>query len=143
MPEAVVLTINPLPANSVATDVVSVVAGSERIANIQLDGLANGASTPTLSYSNPKSVANATLFLRLDTLTPTAGGKILISNGTVGYEMALSTASTYRELIFNNIPTSFLSSFTITNNSGVALAPNGNFATVYVDTQQPTMVLPQ
>jgi RecA/RadA recombinase len=92
--------------------------------------LANGASTAILIYSNEPSTTYATVVITLNKLTPTSGATIQIISGSNGYELDVTTTSGGKVLKFINIATSFLSSFTVKNNTGVALAASGNSVVV-------------
>ena len=91
----------------------------------QLNNLANGSSV-TYTISNTGDSPLVRLVIILGSITPTPGAKIVISNGIDAYELSLSTGASVKRLEFNALPASFVSSFTITNNSGVVLNASGN-----------------
>lgn len=95
-------------------------------ADTALNSLANGSSTSSITYSNPESRTYATVIIVLESITPTSGGTVQIISGSNGYELSVSTTTGPKIVKFINIATSFLSSFTVKNNTGVAFAASGN-----------------
>jgi hypothetical protein len=91
-----------------------------------LDNLSDGSSTSSIIVSNVGSSNYVRIVIVLGAITPTIGGTIVISDGTDSYELSVSTANSVKRLEFNNIPSAFISSFTITNSTGVSLASWGN-----------------
>jgi hypothetical protein len=102
----------------------------QRVASDSLNSLANAGSVSSLSYSNPASVSNVTVSVYLETITPTAGGKVRIESGSTAYEHTLATTTAVKRAVFYNIPAAFTTSFSFINNSGVALADSGNYIEV-------------
>lgn len=122
-------TVITVPAGSEAGSFL-VVTAPETVASTSLNSLANGSSVSSLTYSNPTSASHVIIYVVLASLTPTSGGKIKIDNGTDAYELEVSTTTAPKHIKFNNIPAAFISSFTVTNNTGVALASSGNIVAV-------------
>jgi hypothetical protein len=91
----------------------------------QLDGLANGGSV-TYTVSNTGDSPAVRLVIILGAITPTFGATIEVSDGVSAYELSLSTANSVKRIEFNDLDPSFVTSFTITNNSGVSLASSAN-----------------
>ena len=91
----------------------------------QLNNLANGSSV-TYTISNTGDSPLVRLVIILGAIAPTAGAKIVISNGVDAYELSLSTGSSVKRIEFNALPASFVSSFSVTNNLGVSFAESGN-----------------
>lgn len=93
----------------------------------QLNSLANNTETTAITYSNPSGQTYATVDVFLNKITPTGTPKIQIISGTDGYELSVSTTANVRRRVrFVDIPATFLFSFTVKNNTGVALASAGN-----------------
>jgi hypothetical protein len=124
-----VVSVIDAPEGSEAIE-ISPVYGPYVLATSALNSLANGASTASLIYSNEPSTTYATVVITLNKLTPTSGATIQIISGSNGYELDVTTTSGGKVLKFINIATSFLSSFTVKNNTGVALAASGNSVVV-------------
>ena len=91
-----------------------------------LDSLANGSTSSSFVVSN---VGTSTL-VRIDVLLgefqPSSGGKVIISDGTTAYELEVSNVLSEKRVEFNNIPASFVSSFTVKNSTGVSFPSYGN-----------------
>jgi len=91
-----------------------------------LDNLANGSTSSSFVVSN---IGTSTL-VRIDVLLgefqPSSGGKVIISDGTTAYELQVSTTLSEKRVEFNNIPASFVSSFTVKNSTGVTFPSYGN-----------------
>jgi len=123
------ITIVEAPSGSTAIEIPPF-AGPFLITTTALNSLANDSSSSALSYSNSPGTTNASVFITLNSITPTSGAKIQIISGVDGYEMSISTTTGGKYLTFINIPTSFLSSFTVKNLSGVTLASSNNYVTI-------------
>ena len=91
----------------------------------QLNGLANGSSV-SYTLSNTGDSPLLRLVIILGSIAPAVGAKVIIDNGLEAYELSLSTGASVKRLEFNAIPASFVSSFTVTNNSGVVLNASSN-----------------
>jgi len=91
-----------------------------------LNNLASGSTSSSFVVSN---VGTSTL-VRIDVLLgefqPSSGGKVIISDGTTAYELQVSTTLSEKRVEFNNIPASFVSSFTVKNSTGVTFPSYGN-----------------
>lgn len=120
----------PTPAPAPAASVVIDIAAPELLSTTALNSLANSSSTATLSYSNPFSKTYADVIIELDAITPTGSPQIKISDGTTEYYLDLTTTYSKKSVVFADIATSFLNSFTVTNSTGVTLASNNNFITI-------------
>jgi hypothetical protein len=119
-----------LPTGSVANNITTGY-GIQKVADAALNSLANGSTLSGLSYENAAGATNAKVEIVLQKITPTSGANIQLDNGTDYYEMAIDTTTSAKKLEFLDIPATFLSSFSIINNSGVALASGGNTITIY------------
>jgi hypothetical protein len=91
----------------------------------QLNNLTNGSSV-SYTVSNTGDSPLMRLVIILGSITPAFGGKIVVDNGIDAYELPLSTATSVKRIEFNALSPSFVSSFTITNNTGVSLASSAN-----------------
>lgn len=116
----------PAPAASVATDFLP----ATLLSTTALNSIANGGSSATLSYTNTYSATNADVIIELAPITPTGSPQVKISDGTTEYYLDISTTYSEKNIIFADIPTSFLSSFTVKNNTGVSFASSNNFITI-------------
>lgn len=104
---------------------------TELISSTALDSLANSTESASLSYGNASGKTYATVDIFLGAITPTGTPTIQIISGSTGYEKSISTtAGVLRTVRFVDIPATFLSSFTVKNNTGVTLAAAGNFVTI-------------
>jgi hypothetical protein len=105
--------------------------GPELLGHSNLNGLANSTESSTMVYSNSSGQTYATVDVFLNPISPTGTPKIQLISGSTGYELTISTtASIARRVRFVDIPASFLASFSIKNNSGVAFATSGNMVVV-------------
>lgn len=121
----------PIPIGSQALNITTGY-GMEEVANVSLNGLANGGDVSGLVYSNTPGTMYAKVIIVLQSLSPTGmNPNVQIDNGTNYYELPVDTTTSAKRLEFIDIPTSFLTSFTIFNNTGVAFAAAGNTCTVY------------
>jgi hypothetical protein len=105
--------------------------GVQEVANVSLDGLADAASSTNLVYDNISGATNAKVVLIIQKVTPTGTPNIRIDNGTSYYQLTVDTTASAKRVEFNDIPASFLASFTIINNLGVAFPVSGNTCTIY------------
>jgi hypothetical protein len=118
-----------LPAGSEVQTLVSNYTHSF-YADAGLNDLANAASTPSITYSSPSGSSAAKVLVTLGSITLGSSGTLALDNGTDMYEITVPSGSGARRIEFNDIPSSFLSSFFITNSLGVALASDGNSVTI-------------
>lgn len=92
-----------------------------------LNSLLNNSQSIAYAVTN---VGNSTLvrvLIILGEITPTgATPKMLITNGTIVYELVLSSSTNEKRLEFNDIPSSFVSQFYVVNQTGGPLASSGN-----------------
>jgi len=91
-----------------------------------LNNLTSGSSSSSIVLSNTGSSVRVKIIIYLGEITPTVGAKIQVTDGTTTYEIGLSTATSVKKITFDNIESSFVSSFQITNESGVSFASWGN-----------------
>jgi len=123
-------SISTAPEGSLETTIAPVY-GSEVLANNSLDSLVNGTETSEIVYTNRSGQTYATVDVFLNPISPTGTPKIQLISGSSGYELTITTtASIARRVRFVDIPASFLASFTVKNNSGVAFAASGNMVVV-------------
>jgi hypothetical protein len=124
------VSISTAPTGSVETT-INPTFGPEVVGSTALDALANSTESAALIYSNPSGKTYATVDILLNPISPTGTPSIQIISGSTVYELAISTtASIARKARFVDIPASFLSSFTVKNLSGVALAASGNYVVI-------------
>lgn len=125
-----VVVIDPAPSGSAETT-INPTFGPEVLSSTNLDALANGVESSAITYSNISGRTYATVEVLLNPISPTGTPTIQLISGLAGYEVTITTtANIARKVRFVDIPASFLSSFTVKNNSGVALAATGNFVVV-------------
>jgi hypothetical protein len=119
-----------IPAGSVANNITTGF-GIQKVADAALNSLANGSTLSGLTYENAAGAINAKVEIILQKITPTAGANIQIDNGTNFYQISIDTTSSAKKIEFLDIPATFLTNFSIINNTGVALASGGNTCVVY------------
>ncbi len=119
-----------IPAGSVANNITTGF-GIQKVADIVLDSLADGASVSDLTYENAAGATNAKVEIILQKITPGVGANIQIDNGTNYYQISIDTTSSAKKIEFLDIPATFLTNFSIINNTGIALASGGNTCVVY------------
>jgi len=95
-----------------------------------LNNLADDASTSTITYTAPSGSSYAKIIILLGKVNVTSTGSISLEDGVDTYELEVATGNVFRRVEFNNIPVSFIDSFSIKNNLGVALAAGGNSVTI-------------
>lgn len=113
------------PTGSEAINVTSEF-GIQTLAVIELEGLANAATVSGLAYSNPGSSTNCKVILTLAPIAMASTGTVKIDNGTDSYELTVPSGTSGKKIEWNTIPSTFLVSFNLTNNLGVAFAASGN-----------------
>ena len=91
-----------------------------------LNDLANTQLSDDLIVSNVGDSDFVRLVILLGEITPIGTPTIVLTNDTVGYELSVPTTTSEKRLVFDNIPSSFVSSFYVQNNTGVTLASWGN-----------------
>jgi hypothetical protein len=124
------VTIDVAPVGS-SESTINPTFGPEVLGSNILDSLANSTESAAMSYANSAGKTYATVEVLLNPISPTGTPSIQIISGSTGYELTISTtASIARKVRFVDIPSTFLSSFTVKNLSGVALAASGNFVLV-------------
>jgi hypothetical protein len=119
-----------LPTGSVANNITTGY-GIQKVADAALNSLADGSTLSGLTYENATGATNAKVEIILQSITPGVGANIQLDNGTDYYEMAIDTTTSAKKLEFIDIPATFLSSFSIINNTGVVLASGGNTCIIY------------
>lgn len=113
------------PAGSEAVNVTSSF-GIATVAVEELAGLANTTTVSGLAYSNPGGSTNCKVILNLAPLAMASTGTIKIDNGIDSYELTVPSGTSGKKIEWNTIPSTFLASFNLTNNLGVAFAASGN-----------------
>jgi hypothetical protein len=91
-----------------------------------LNGLANTQLSSTLNVANVGASNFVRILIFLGEITPTGTPTIVITDNTTAYELNVPTTTSEKRLVFDNIPSSFVSSFYVQNNTGVTLASWGN-----------------
>jgi hypothetical protein len=105
--------------------------GPEVLGHNNLNSLANSTESSAMTYSNQSGQTYAKVEILLNPITPTGTPSIQIISGSTGYELTITTtASIARRVTFVDIPATFLTSFTVKNLSGVALASSGNYVVI-------------
>jgi hypothetical protein len=95
-----------------------------------LDGLANGSSSTAFTYPNVGTSRFVRVVIILGEITPTGTPSVEIVSGLTAYSLSLSTATSEKRLEFNDVPKSFVNSFSIVNKTGVPFASFGNSVVV-------------
>jgi len=90
-----------------------------------LNNLSDASASTALS-DNISGSTYTRIVIILGEITPIGTATIVISNGTTSYELSVPTTTSEKRLLFNNIPSSFVSSFYLQNNTGTTLASWGN-----------------
>lgn len=125
-PETTPETIISLPAGSISNN-ISTCSSITHISASAINGLGDTQSTGSIVFSNPTSATTANLIIILSKLLPTGSpSSIAISNGTSQYVNQVSNTNSSKRIEFVDIPTSFLSSFTIKNQLGVSIQADEN-----------------
>lgn len=120
------VSVEILPEGSIATDVATNYAGQTLNGNV-LDGLADGVSSESLSFTNLSGATNAKVIVLLQTFDPVAASPIVsITDGVSQYDLPVSGANSAKRLEWNNIPVSFLTSFAVVNSTGTTFPAAGN-----------------
>lgn len=92
-----------------------------------LNNLGNGASSTTFNVSNVGTSKYVKIVIILGEITPTAFmPSVSIFSGVTGYQLEIPLTTSEKRLQFNNIAASFVSSFTVKNDTGVSFASYGN-----------------
>ena len=91
-----------------------------------LDSLAHTSNSTTLAVTNVGSSAFVKIVIILKEITPSGTPKVCISDATTTYELSMPLTTSEKRLEFNNIPSGFVSSFYVKNNTGTSLASYGN-----------------
>jgi hypothetical protein len=91
-----------------------------------LDSLANGSTSSSFVVSNVGTSTFVRINVLLGEFQPSSGGKVIISDGTTAYQLEVGNFLSEKRVEFNNIPASFVSSFTVKNSTGVTFPSYGN-----------------
>jgi hypothetical protein len=91
-----------------------------------LNGLINTQQSSALNVANVGNSNFVRIVILLGEITPIGTPTIVITDNTVAYEQSVPTTTSEKRLDFDNIPSSFVSSFYVQNNTGVTLASWGN-----------------
>lgn len=110
---------------------ISPTFGPEVLASLELNALPNGAETQMMAYGNKSGQPFAKVEVILNPITPTGSASVQLIGDTGGYEMPISSSDHgARKVVFVDIPASFLSGFSVKNNTGAAFAFAGNYVVV-------------
>lgn len=110
---------------------ISPTFGPEIVASIELNGLAHNGETQRVSYNNNSGQPLAKVEVVLNPITPADSASVQLIGDVGGYEMPISSSDHgARKVVFVDIPASFLSSFSIKNNTGAPFASAGNYVVV-------------
>lgn len=110
---------------------ISPTFGPEVLASLELNALPDGAETQTMAYDNKSGQPFAKVEVILNPITPTGSASVQLIGAAGGYEMPINSSDHgARKVVFVDIPASFLSSFSIKNNTGAAFALAGNYVVV-------------
>jgi hypothetical protein len=88
--------------------------------------LQHSTSTSTHTYAAPSGSSAAKVIIILGNITLASSGTLTLTNGSDVYYVTVEVGSGARKIELNNIPSSFLTSFYITNTLGITLASSGN-----------------
>lgn len=91
-----------------------------------LDGLTDGSLSSALSVSNVGTSPAVRIVVILGEITPGVTPTVCITDMTTTYELSIPTTTSEKRVEFDNIPSSFVSSFYVQNNTGTTLASWGN-----------------
>lgn len=109
-------------------DLIEALTGFETFV-LDASSLNNLATTQVSSELNVANVGDSDLVrivIILGQITPTGTPTIVITDNTIAYELGVSTTTSEKRLVFDNIPSDFVSSFYVQNKTGVSLASWGN-----------------
>jgi hypothetical protein len=116
----------PIPAGSSSTDIISP-KGIQPISASIINGLASDMQSDPITYSNPASASFAKVILFLDVVTPVGlPSTVGITDGVSEYKIEVLNTTSSKRIEFNNIPSSFLASFSVINALGVAFPASNN-----------------
>lgn len=106
--------------------------GSEDVVGTKLNGLTPGMSISGLTYGNSAGATYVKVVIILQTITPSGmSPNVQIDNGTTYYELAVDTSTSAKRLEFVNIPASFVTNFSIYNNTNATFKDFGNTCVIY------------
>jgi len=92
-----------------------------------LNSLLNNSLSSAFSVTNVGSSRLVKIIIVLGEITPTgANKKMLITNNTTTYQLVLSNTTSEKRIVFNEIPSTFVNSFYVVNQTGVTLSSGGN-----------------
>lgn len=92
-----------------------------------LNSLLNNSQSAAYVVTNVGTSTLVKVIIILGEISPSATTpKMLITNGTTTYELAISSTTNEKRLEFNDIPSSFVGEFYVVNQTGVTLASGGN-----------------
>lgn len=110
---------------------ISPTFGPEVLASLELNALPDGAETQRMMYDNKSGQPFAKVEVILNPIVPTGSASVQLIGVTGGYEMPISSSDHgARKVVFVDIPASFLSSFSVKNNTGAPFASAGNYVVV-------------
>jgi hypothetical protein len=95
-----------------------------------LDGLADGATSAAFTYPNVGTSRFVRVVVILGEITPTGTSSVEIVSGLTAYTLSVSTATSEKRIEFNDIPESFVNSFSVVNKTGAPFASSGNSVVV-------------
>lgn len=109
-------------------DLIETLTGFEAfvIDATSLNNLSNTQLSSELVVPNTADSDFVRIIILLGEITPISTPTIVVTNNTVGYELAVPITTSEKRLVFDNIPAAFASSFYVQNNTGVTLASWGN-----------------
>lgn len=91
-----------------------------------LNNLSNTLLSAELTVSNTADSDFVRIVILLGEITPIGAPTLVITNNTISYELIVPLTTNEKRLVFDNIPSSFVSSFYVQNNTGTTLASWGN-----------------
>jgi hypothetical protein len=119
-------TVIPAPEGSTETQ-ISPTFGPILVGSSILDGLTDGQTSAPMQYVNISGQALSYVEIILNPLTPVDGGTVQLVAGSSAYEFTITATETVaRRILFVDIPSAFLSSFSVKNCSGDSFAAKGN-----------------
>lgn len=96
------------------------------LSTTSINSLSDASYSDTFTVSNIGTSSKVRVVLLLGSFTPQSGATVLLSNGTIAYELSVPTTTSDKRLEFNNLPASFIASFKVQNKTGVSFSSYAN-----------------
>jgi hypothetical protein len=119
-------TVIPAPQGSMETEIAPTF-GPTLVGSDVLDGLMDEQLSAPMEYFNTSGQPLSYVELVLNPIMPVEGGAIQLVSGDSAYQFTIEGAGNVaRRILFVDIPSDFLSSFSVKNCSGDSFAAKGN-----------------